>query len=296
MKSKWHYLLIAILVLLVGCGQSVSKGVEEKGETTSQQLSNDQEQKLENVEKKRDDSADKAEEKEETTVDKNEDEPNEVDEPEEAEIIEPKYQLTDYWSVKPIDDAPEQVVLLTIDDAPDKYALQMATTLKELNAKAIFFVNGHFLNTEEKKEVLKQIYDMGFPIGNHTINHQSLPDLSEQQQREEIVKLNDIVEEVTGERPKFFRAPFGQNTEFSTKLAAEENMLLMNWSFGYDWEKDYQSEEAIADIMINTELLGNGSNLLMHDREWTAKALDKIVKGLRDKGYTMVDPALIKTP
>jgi peptidoglycan/xylan/chitin deacetylase (PgdA/CDA1 family) len=72
-------------------------------------------------------------------------------------------------------------------------------------------------------------------------------------------------------------------------------MLLMNWTYGYDWENDYQSKEALADIMVNTPLLRAGANLLIHDREWTNAALEEIVKGIRNKGYEFVNPALIKT-
>lgn len=218
-------------------------------------------------------------------------------EPQEEEPADaaPLYELNPKtYSIQPIGDANPKVVLLTIDDAPDKRALEMAKTLKSLDAPAIFFVNGHFIATEEKKAILKEIHDMGFIIGNHTKTHANLKTLSEEEQRDEIISVNGIVEEVTGERPIFFRAPFGVNTEFSRKLAIEEGMLLMNWSYGYDYEKEYMTKEKIADIMVNTELLRNGSNLLMHDRDWTADALEEIVNGLRDKGYEFVDPASIK--
>lgn len=214
-----------------------------------------------------------------------------------ADVVEqsPLYELNPKtYSVQPIDDANPKVVLLTIDDAPDKRALDMAKTLKKLDAPAIFFVNGHFIATEEKKAILKEIHDMGFMIGNHTKTHANLKTLSEDEQREEIISVNDIVEEVTGERPLFFRAPFGVNTDFSRALAIEEGMLLMNWSYGYDFEKEFMTKEKIADIMVNTELLRDGSNLLMHDRDWTADALETIVNGLRNKDYEIVDPKLIK--
>ena len=210
------------------------------------------------------------------------------------EVVEPLYELDASWGLKPVGDANPKVVLLTIDDAPDKRALDMAKTLKELNAPAIFFVNGHFIETDEEKAILKEIHELGFAIGNHTKTHPNLKQSTEEQQREEILSVSDRVEEVIGERPKFFRAPFGVNTDYSKALVKEEEMLLMNWSFGYDWEKQYMDAAAIADIMVNTELLRNGSNLLMHDREWTADALKEIVEGLRAKGYEMIDPASIK--
>lgn len=214
----------------------------------------------------------------------------------EESIVEPLYRIAENWSIVPIDDSVnEQVVLLTIDDAPEHHALEMAKTLKELDAPAIFFVNGHFLETDEQKDVLKRIHDMGFVIGNHTYSHKNLANISREEQKEEIIRVSNMVEEIIGERPKFFRPPHGVYTDYAKDVIMNDGMAYMNWTYGYDWEADYMSKEAITDIMINSELLRNGSNLLMHDREWTADALHDIVLGLRDKGYEVVDPELIET-
>lgn len=238
-----------------------------------------------------------AQNNEEQTDEKEQPETEPKEEEVQAPIEQPQYRVNSaHWGVEPIGEAPENVVLLTIDDAPDKYALNMAKTLKEKNAPAIFFVNGHFIDTEEEKDVLKQIHEMGFAIGNHTDSHTQLDTLSQEEQRKEIVSVNDEVEKVIGERPKYFRAPFGVNTDYSKQIVAEEKMLLMNWSYGYDWNKEYMNKAAITDIMVNTPLLKNGSNLLMHDREWTAAGLGDIVEGLREKGFKMLDPKLLETP
>lgn len=215
---------------------------------------------------------------------------------EEVSLTEPQYKINAAnWTVEPINQANSKVVLLTIDDAPDKNALEMARILKKLSAPAIFFVNGHFIDTPEEAKVLKEIHELGFAIGNHTYSHLNLESLPESEQLKEIVGLNDRVEEIIGERPKFFRAPFGSNTDYSRKIVKDEKMVLMNWTYGYDWEKEYQSKEALADIMVNSPYLVQGANLLMHDREWTKEALEDIVKGLKNKGFTPVDPALIGT-
>ncbi|MBA2174323.1 polysaccharide deacetylase family protein [Halobacillus locisalis] len=245
-----------------------------------------------------DEGEEASEEKTEQKEDEEETKEEKTDEEAETEetVQEPQYKLGTNWAFEPIGDANPKVALLTIDDAPEKFGVEMAKKLKELNAPAIFFVNGHFIDTEEEKAMLKEIHDMGFAIGNHTHSHASLPDLTEEQQRTEIVGLNDQIEKITGERPEFFRAPFGQNTDFSKQLAEQENMLVMNWTYGYDWNKEYMEASKIADIMVNTELLNNGANLLMHDREWTNNALPEIVEGLRGKGYELLDPALIQTP
>ncbi len=215
----------------------------------------------------------------------------------EEEEIEQVYEInTANWAVEPIEgeDVEEQVVLLTIDDAPHTYGVEMAHILADLDVPAIFFVNGHFINDEEGEQELKEIHELGFEIGNHTMSHPNLSEITEEEQMEEIVKLNERIEEIIGERPRFFRAPFGENTDFSNQVVATEQMTRMNWTYGYDWVADYQNAESLADIMVNAPELNNGANLLMHDREWTKDALEEIVAGLRDKGYQFVDPEQIK--
>ncbi|WLR53644.1 polysaccharide deacetylase family protein [Mesobacillus subterraneus] len=283
MLKKTLFFMISASIILAGCG--ASEEVQKPNGTS--EVDKEQVQRQEKT-------ADKKPETKDTVA--GDDSSEEAKESEEVVQAAPQYVMNSDFSIQNIENPDEKIVLLTIDDAPDKHALEMAKTLKDLNVKAIFFVNSHFLDTPEEGEVLKEIHQMGFPIGNHTYSHKSLRELSEEQQRKEIIDLNDRVEELIGERPQFFRAPFGMNTDYSKQVAADEKMLLMNWTYGYDWEKNYQSKEALADIMVNTPLLRNGANLLMHDRQWTSAALGDIVKGLQNKGFKIVDPMQIETP
>ncbi len=273
-SSRLHVLLFcSLIVLLSACGatseESAPGDVATKDETASDSTE---------VEKE------SAEEENNTDVDEKKD----------SENKEAAYKVTPQWFVTPTDDASEKVVLLTIDDAPDEHAVEMAKTLKGLDAPAIFFVNGHFLQDEEGRKQLQEINELGFPIGNHTMTHIDLTTINEEEQKKEISEVNRLVEEIIGEKPKFFRAPFGKNTEYSEKLVEEEGMLLMNWTYGYDWDKEYQDADALTDIMVDSPLLGEGAILLMHDREWTNDALADIVTGLQNKGYEMLDPLEIE--
>ncbi|WP_404449876.1 polysaccharide deacetylase family protein [Sutcliffiella horikoshii] len=301
--KKW-ILSASLLLLLVACGQNgqVKNENEQDSSATDNQIeendisAEEEETEETSVPASKPEEEENNEEVNTSEEAQNEEEAGEEEQPQETLPLEPQYVVNPTTSaIEPLGDANSEVVLLTIDDAPDWYALEMATILKELEVKAIFFVNGHFLETEEERQVLKTIYDMGFPIGNHTMTHKSLRQLSEEEQYEEIVKLSDRVEEITGERPRFFRAPFGTNTDYAIELVKQEGMILMNWTYGYDWETEYMDAESLADIMVNTEFLNSGANLLMHDREWTKDALAEIVKGLQDKGYEILDPDLIGT-
>ncbi|MEI3607709.1 polysaccharide deacetylase family protein [Pseudogracilibacillus sp. SE30717A] len=275
-SSRLHVLLFcSLIVLLSACEATSNESFSDDGATNDEPTSDSAE-----VEK------DTEEEENDVDID--------LDEKKDAEIKEAAYKVTPQWFVTPTDDANEKVVLLTIDDAPDEHAVEMAKTLKELDAPAIFFVNGHFLQDDEGRKQLQEINELGFPIGNHTMTHTDLTTINEEEQKEEISEVNRLVEEIIGEKPKFFRAPFGKNTDYSEKLVEEEGMLLMNWTYGYDWDKEYQEADALTDIMVDSPLLGEGAILLMHDRDWTNDALSDIVTGLQDKGYEMLDPLLIE--
>ncbi len=275
-------LLSLLIVLLAACSAQTTEKPNEN-EHAGKQMNEDQKQTEEEGEDEADTESNNDSNSEENTEDGKDEKESEPD----------PIQYTVHpanWTLKPQSESELQTVLLTIDDAPDKHALEMAQKLKDLNVPAIFFVNGHFMDTDEEKKIVKQIHELGFEIGNHTMTHSNLSKLSVDKQRYEIKQLSEEIRNVTGEAPKFFRAPFGVNTDFSKQLMDELQMIYMNWTYGYDWEKEYQTSESIADIMVNTPLLTNGAILLMHDRDWTNEALVDIVKGLESKGYTFVDP------
>src|SRR5699024_8196436 len=132
-------------------------------------------------------------------------------------------RMTKGFYIKPIHDADPKVVLLTIDDAPEDHASEMAKTLKKMNAGAIFFVNGIYV--DENKGKLKKLAKMGFPIGNHTVTHTNLGTLTKKEQRKELIPLYKRIKKVTGESAKFFRPPNGTNTDVSDKIAKKRDVL-----------------------------------------------------------------------
>lgn len=292
---KFGIIVLLLVFLLGACTNNQENASEEPEEDATETEEVTEEESTEET------NNEVNEETEEVTGDAEEDA---VEDEGQEEPVEVQYYIDEDATVTPLEEGTdENVVLLTIDDAPSDYTLEMAETLEQLDAGAIFFVNGHFLETPEEEEALKQIHEMGFAIGNHTYTHPVLTDISEEEQREEIVSLSDRIEEIIGERPKFFRAPHGVNTEFSEALVEEEGMVLMNWTYGYDYFEPYMDADKLAEAMITGEapeididysLLKPGANLLMHDRKWTNEALERIVNGLRESGYEPVDPEAIE--
>lgn len=290
MKRTLASLFLVTTLLLSACDND---SIENDASDTDEDMSYETEGPDSSEENETDTSNDNGEAASEDTESEIEEEPQ--DQEEETTYL---YEVNqnDYATIEVIDgeEANEQVALLTYDDAPDNYALDIAEALAEHEAPAIFFINGMFIESDEGQDVLREIHEMGFAIGNHTHTHPSLPSLSEEEQTEEIMKTSDLVEDIIGERPRFFRAPFGQNTDHARQVVEDDGMILMNWTYGYDWEAEYMEADALADIMVNTYLLKPGANLLMHDREWTLEATPAIIEGLREKDYELVDPDTIR--
>lgn len=281
MKKMILSTLLASTLLLTACQSAESEEPEaaDKNETSQGSEPTEQDETTTSSDEETDEDA-----SDEDTAD-----------PETKEFV---YEVSDnyaYINVIEGKEVTDHVALLTFDDGPNEHTLTIAKTLAEKDAPAIFFVNSMYLLEDEGIEILKEVHDMGFEIGSHTHTHASLPSISEEKQTEEIVTANDLIEDVIGTRPRFFRAPFGQNTDHSKQVVLDEGMALVNWTFGYDWEDAYRDPVALADIMVNTNLLVSGSNLLMHDRQWTSEALPAIIDGLREKDVTFIDPDLIRS-
>lgn len=276
MKNKMYKSLLLSALILAGCQNEapVSDNEEETPTNDStEQVDSDNTDDADNDETDQDESEDDVEEE-----------------------VTYKYQINpENFSVEYIEgmEEDEKLVLLTFDDAPYGNSIEIAKALAERDVNAIFFVNGMYMEDDEGFETMQEIHNMGFEIANHTHTHAKLDEYSEEEQYEEIQKTNDIVEEATGVRPRFFRAPHGVMTDYVEQVMEEKGMAWMNWTFGFDWEVDYQNGPALADITLNTELLGDGANILMHDRKWTAEAVPTIVDGLIEQGFTIIDPKLI---
>ena len=215
--------------------------------------------------------------------------------PEEEEKTRAKYVIDpETYQVRPIGDADPKVVLLTFDDVPrplpESNAPEIADALAAEGVQAMFFVNGMYLDEERGQKIVHDLAKAGHMIGNHTEGHADVTDLTEDELRWQIETTDDKIRAAGGGETRFFRPPFGSSSEVMYQLMDEKKMQAMNWTYGYDWEAEYEDPAALADIMVNTPYLQPGANLLMHDTQWTAKALPAIISGLKAKGYRIVNP------
>ncbi|MDQ0111569.1 polysaccharide deacetylase family protein [Paenibacillus harenae] len=208
----------------------------------------------------------------------------------------PLYRMNDAYRFVPIEEsAIAKAVLLTFDDGPnnEKIIVSLLDTLDKHKAKAIFFVNGY--RVKQNPELLRLIYDRGGTIGNHAWDHNNLKEAAKDVVKQQIGDVQDEVKQLTGVAPLFFRPPYGAGSDIVKQTAKDHGMLYMKWSNGsLDWEKPARDNP--AEIVRNVmEQLHPGANILMHELQWTADALDELLTKLEKEGYSFIDPATIAT-
>ena len=100
--------------------------------------------------------------------------------------------------------------------------------LKINNLKATFFVVGWI--AEKYPHIVKKIDSLNFEIGSHTYYHQLMYEQSPKEISEDLIKSIDIIEQITGKKVQYFRAPGFSITE-KNKWAFE---VLINNGITHD--------------------------------------------------------------
>ena len=105
-------------------------------------------------------------------------------------------------------------VYLTFDEGYEAgYTEKILEVLKQNDVKACFFVTAHYVNTSS--DLVQKMIDDGHTIGNHTVNHKSMPSLTTEQIKDEVMKLHTGVYEKFGYEMKYIRPPKGEYSEQS---------------------------------------------------------------------------------
>lgn len=179
----------------------------------------------------------------------------------------------------------EKVIYLTFDEGYEAgYTESILNILKENEVKATFFITSHYLNTAA--ELVQRMIDEGHIVGNHTVNHPSMPSISNEEIEKEIMPLHQAVYEKFNYEMKYIRPPKGEFNERTLKKSEELGYKTVMWSFAYfDWdEKKQPSIDEAKKMIINN--FHNGEIMLLHPNSKTnSEVLDSIIKEAKNQGY-----------
>ncbi len=179
----------------------------------------------------------------------------------------------------------EKAIYLTFDEGYEAgYTEKILNTLKENEVKATFFITSHYLNTTSN--LVERMINEGHTVGNHTVNHKSMPSISNEEIEKEIMKLHQAVMEKFNYEMKYMRPPKGEFNERTLKKTSELGYKTVMWSFAYfDWDEKKQPSLEESKKMI-TNNFHCGEIMLLHPNSKTnSEVLDTIIKEAKEQGY-----------
>lgn len=173
-------------------------------------------------------------------------------------------------------------VALTFDDGPDpKVTTRILETLEKYDAKATFFMLGS--RVEYYPEIARSVYEAGHELGNHSWTHPDLTKAQTDKVTNEINRTNEIIEDVTGQKPEIFRPPYGA---FNDNVLNITDLSMILWDVDtLDW-KHRNANELLTYVKQQTR---DGSIILMHDiHPSTADGLNAVLAFLSENDYEFV--------
>lgn len=182
------------------------------------------------------------------------------------------------------DNTQEEIrkIAITFDDGPHpSYTEQLLDGLKERGVPATFFVTGE--HAQLHPDIIKRMQEEGHLIGNHTYSHIQLTKGNREQFKEELIKTNEIIKEITGEEVEFVRPPYGS---WDKSFEKELNMFPVLWNVDpLDWCSSNVSR--IVEKIVSKA--GENDIILMHDYyDTSVTAALKAIDELMEQGYTFV--------
>jgi peptidoglycan/xylan/chitin deacetylase (PgdA/CDA1 family) len=175
--------------------------------------------------------------------------------------------------------APERAgeLALTFDDGPNpKWTPRLLDVLSEHGVKATFFMLGGRALAEP--ELVRRVAAEGHLIGNHSWSHPNLARSWASTVREELTRTSETLEQITGERIRYFRPPFGARRPVVFRIARELGLRVVTWNaMTSDWsepEADRIAEQLTAKIE-GLARRGRAANIVLHDGGHRERAAER---------------------
>jgi peptidoglycan/xylan/chitin deacetylase (PgdA/CDA1 family) len=197
------------------------------------------------------------------------------------------------WTVIPVS---RRVVALTFDAGANADGVpSILATLRHEGVPATFFLTGNFVR--DFPATARSIAAAGFRIGDHTVTHPHLTQLSDAAVRQEILGGAAQIAAVTGRNTgPLFRFPFGDASARVIAIANQAGYVPVRWTvdtLGWEGTAGHITAAVVASRVLAAAQPGEivlmhvGSNPDDHTT-FDSDALPAVISGLRAKGYSFV--------
>ncbi len=180
----------------------------------------------------------------------------------------------------------KDAVALTYDDGVDsEKTIELLDLLDKWGAKATFCIIGS--KAQQNPEVVQRIAKDGHTIVNHSMNHKA--NFSMQKTSailSEIESCNAVLEQITGEKVKYFRPPFGVTNPMIGKAVRQSGKIALGWSIR-SYDTMGHSVKKVVNRIISQ--IKGGDIILLHDnRKDVLEITKELLTYINDKGYRAV--------
>lgn len=153
-------------------------------------------------------------------------------------------------------------VALTFDDGPDPASTpQFAQVLADHGVLATFFLLGSMV--EQAPRLAAELAAAGHEIGVHGWDHRYLPARTPAATRSDLRRATDLIERVSGSRPRYFRPPYGVLSGPALLTARELGLTPVLWgAWGREWTPGATPDSVYSTLARD---LAGGVTVLLHD-------------------------------
>jgi peptidoglycan/xylan/chitin deacetylase (PgdA/CDA1 family) len=184
--------------------------------------------------------------------------------------------------------ATRPAIALTFDDGPSEATPELLEILARHRAPATFFQIG--ANVRRLPEVARQVLASGHEIGNHSDTHPLFALQSPGFIHRELAAAQDAIEDATGQRPRYFRAPYGARWFGMRQAQQRLGLAGVMWStIALDWKRQspFVVSRLIGGAVPGAILCLHDGRVLEHrpDMGATLQAVRELLPKLMELGF-----------
>ncbi len=158
-------------------------------------------------------------------------------------------------------------VALTYDDGPDTSSTPAFLDLLDVHRRsATFFLLGE--HVEGNSSLVVEMVERGHELAVHGWDHRCLAVRRPGPLAGELRRTADLLESLTGRRPRWYRPPYGVQTAEALTAARSAGLRTVLWSA---WGRDWSARATPSSVHRTvTAALRPGGTVLLHDTDRTS--------------------------